>query len=361
MKKANRGEWAEIAARLWFLVEGAFLDIVSKTLVPFDSIVDRNQFGKETVHVPIGGRKNCPVSQSEARSLLRKGLDIIRTVKGAKGSFENEPLRKLCELLDVRCEKAVSNQKEDMIFRRKGERDQAYFAESTSSANASFVNAAKTTRITFKVKKPKGGSLSVADRESLIGRYGRGKSELGTKALVQEMYGTGYTLEYARINHPGFRSATEPIGHAELAHLEVDYLTEEGVRKIDPILAKHGSHTHPDTFKKTQKSLLNYIRECIMMQSPTGKGKGGAFARSGMILIDGQKVFLCRADGVTWWNEQVEEGGAFDTPSAGKHDYGYCYADGDDVLFDCGFGIRGSFTHLLEENLLTDQPSLLDE
>ncbi len=341
----NRGEWAEVAAKCHYLINGYFIDGHDGRLLRFDGMW--NGTG------PVAPLSDSPtgVSVVDARRMLAEGIKII--AKGQGRTFPNPPLKELCTMLDIKQMKAHSNEKPDIILRTGGSYA-AYFIENPTSSASSFVNASPTTRIRYHVVRRNGRPLADADRSMLLRRYGRYVFTDGhrkVKTRVQAMAADGFKIAFNRVPDEGFAANTAHIGHDQLGCLCNDYLMAKGVSSIRDVLEIHKDHA--PRFKDTREQFLAFIRDSILERGPSREmrdpkvhcyGEGMIF----LIILEQGSFKLYRASNGRWWADRIEEGARFDTPDAMRHDYGYVFDDLGELAFDYALGIRGTFRRLLD-------------
>lgn len=342
MKKQNRGEWAEISIKCYFVIYGGFIDGMSKKFIEFDVMWIR-----DSTYIPMNKGGEYGIDRIEAEKLLNMGLKRIKNGKGR--TFENPCILSLSGYFGIDHIKATAREKEDIILKKEGVKS-SYSIENTLSAASSFVNASKSMRITYKLVRKNGDPIDDREKSNLIVEYGKGvfnkDGKRQVKSRVQEIYKKGYMLEYSHISNKDFSNAVFDIGRSELGCLCIDYLKTKGKQKLLDVLSIHEEHTNAITFQHTRKNLQEYIRVSILETSPTGvvMPDGRGISNSGMIFLFDEQVYLFGATIGRWWEHHILKSGWFDTPASKRHDYGYVYrSDDGNLLFDYALGIRGSF------------------
>lgn len=349
-KSLNRGEWAEAAAKCHFIIHGSFVDGLEGSLIRFDAM--RN--GNERLAPMDANPARYKITKARALELYHDGIATID--HGSGRSFNNPPLQMLCAELGIEEMKAQANMKPDIIlYNISAKSGSAYFIEYPGSSPSSFVNASKTTRITYIISKADGSELSADDRRYLLDRYSKNIFVDGhrrVKVRVEQMKSDGFGFTFYRIKHDGFRINTKGVGHEQLACLCMGFLSTPNTASMKKVLAVYRNY-HPDDFKRIRKEFLAYIRECILDRGPSKESdeRCEKVYSEGMIflVVLSKGIFkLYRASNNRWWEDEIEAGAAFDTPDAKRHDYGYVFEEQGKLLFDYALGIRGSFKRLLE-------------
>lgn len=339
--KGNKGEWAELAVKCYFIIYGGFTDGISNKFINYDVMLIR-----DSKYYPMTGEE-YGINNIKARKLLTVGLEKINSGHGR--TFENGPILLLSKFFGIEKIKASAHEKEDIILIKDGSKS-SFSIENVSSSRSSFVNASSATRITYKLVRMDGKSMTIPERTDLLVEYGKdvyidGKRKV--KSRVQEIYEKGYTFEYSHISNINFRNAVFDIGHSELGCLCIDFLKTRGKGKILDILSIHEEHTDDRSkFNRTRNNLLVYIRRTILETTPTGEAidEKREIPNNGMIFLHGENIGLYAATNIHWWETHILKSSAFDTPDSKRHDYGYVYCSGGgDMLFDYSLGIRGSF------------------
>jgi hypothetical protein len=352
LETGNKGEWAEVAAKCHYLINGSFPDGLTGKMVTFDGMWN----GEERVKpMPFDPARYPSITQKEAATMLEDGIDVI--AQGQGRSFENQPLRDLCVALGIKKMKAHSHEKPDIIL-YNGRAVAAYFIENPSSSLASFVNASPTTRITYQISRADRHPLSSDDQTAILERYGMSALTDGhrkVKTRVQSMKKNGLAFSYHSIANQGFRTNTQDIGWRELGCLCMDYLSANYVATLGDVLNLHKEHTDPALFKHTRNAFLGYIRESILERGPSqGRADPTVLPESeGMIfliILEKSAFRLYKASSHYWWEDKIEKGARFDTPDSFRHDYGYAYKSVDGaILFDYALGIRGTFKAMIDK------------
>jgi len=354
VRKYNRGEWAEAAARCYFVINGGFNGTLGGELIKFEGMKDGHVW-----RIPMTVDPSLySIEQPRAQEFLDKGIRLIMHTKGR--SFSNPPLMELYHCLGLTETKSPSNRKPDIRF-KSGSEESTYFAENTASGKASFLNASPATRITLEVTNGDGSQLTGARKKHVIEKYGELALIDGhrkVKARVQAMLRDGLKFTFNGFRDGTFEKNMSRIGGPQLAAVCMCYLGTPKCCVMKKVLEVYKQKTSKEEFEEVSEALLETIRQSIFERGPahTIKDKDDLCSGEGMIFLKIKKETwsfkLVRAPNARWWKKQIAECAEFDTPDAGKHQYGFVYEDSyrrGRMCFDYAIGIRGSFKKLVKE------------
>lgn len=357
-RRYNRGEWAEVAVKCHFLINGEFLDGQTGLPTRFDKMEDGSN-----LLIPMTVNSSLyDIERTCAQERLKEGIELIERERGR--SFENGPLMELCSRLHITRTKAHSYTKPDIVL-IKGMMRSSYLIENCASAKSSFINASLATRITYVVTKDGNTNFTRPEKRNILEKYGKDANTNGhrkVKRRVQDMVRCGLDFKYHNIFDGDFKRHTERTGFTHFACICMDYLKTPGCGKVEEVLKIHRQHprlfSSEVEFENVRRAFVENIRENILERCPTGAPSAEEVACSsdGMIFL----IFLNRgtfklytASNCRWWEVLIAKTACFDTPDSKRHDYGYVYEDerSGELFFDYALGIRGAFLKLVREGM----------
>lgn len=348
----NKGEWSELYAFMKLLSQGRVyaanekVEKIDEVYYPILKIMREENKGEVIDYVIRNDRIDIEIQSNTVMSVSRnemedKANELLAEIAKHSGSFELEEIAKFANGIKVTKIKAPSSDTTDISMQIEDVhtsyvRDVGFSIKSEVGGAPTLMNAGQTTNFIYRVK-------------GITSKQAKEINAIDTKTKIKErmkaIKDCGGTLEYAGMNHAGFKrnlmmidtNMPQIIGNMLLYHYDEDIKEckklVELVGERDP-LGYGESMMYEYKFKK-------FLCSCALGMKPAKVWDGLDEANGGYIIVkaDGE-ILAYHIYNRNFFEQYLLDNTIIERASTSRHEYMSLYEENGEMFIKMNLQVR---------------------
>lgn len=348
----NKGEWSELYAFMKLLSQGRVyaanekVEKIDEVYYPILKIMREENRGEVIDYVINNDKIDVKIKSNTILSISREEMDnkankLLEEIATHSGSFELEEIAKFANGIKVTKIKAPSSDTTDISMRIEDVhtsfvRDVGFSIKSEVGNAPTLVNAGQTTNFIYRVS-----GIATKQAEEINAIDTRTKIKDRMKAIKDY----GGTLEYAGMNHSGFKrnlmmidtSMPQIIGNMLLYHYDEDI---KECKQLVELTGQRDPMGYGDVMMYEYK-FKKFLCSCALGMKPAKTWDGLDEANGGYIIVkaDGE-ILAYHIYNRNFFEQYLLDNTVFEKASTSRHEYMNIYEDNGEMFIKLNLQVR---------------------
>lgn len=348
----NKGEWSELYAFMKLLSQGRVyaanekVEKIDEVYYPILKIMREETKGQTIDYVISDKQINLEMQSKTIMTVSRRELDdtankLLKEIAEHSGSFELEEIAEFANGIKVTKIKAPSTDTTDISMQIEDIhtnfiRNVGFSIKSEVGNAPTLMNAGQTTNFIYKVS---GITTEQAEEINAI------ETRTKIKDRISKIYEFGGSIEYAGMNHDGFKrnlimvdsSMPQIIGNMLL------YFYKEDIKDCDKLVELLGERDplgYGDAMMYTYK-FKKFLCSCALGMKPAKEWDGLDEANGGYIIVkaDGE-ILAYHIYNRNFFEQYLLDNTILERASTTRHDYMKLYEENGEMYIKMNLQVR---------------------